>query len=572
MRRCSVPFRGDTSRLYSTRPAALSASVLILFGCTRGNSPTETGRASQPGGVEWGDEVCCDQPTSGFDRLREEGVARGLDFEIEDGGVENGGNINGGISTGDMDRDGDLDLIFGSLDTRPKVYLNDGSGFFEALETPEVGLQALFGTLASQHSVIDVDGDGWLDIIQIGLGAVWIYWNRGDLSFSDPELLYQEKAWPKPQLGTMAWGDMDADGDLDLLVTGLELREQQQSQEPMPIGHPEILLRNEGGTFEVVAELSPDGTSGVNITATFTDRDNDGDQDLFVPADLGQVMADYPPSAFYRNDGLGEDGLPIWINDAPQIGADVYMSSMGLVTGDWNDDGELDYCISDIGPILCLLSQEDGSYYDGGVALGLQATSSGEASAWSGWGIEIADLDNDGLEDAVAAGGQPIGGFSGGRSYPDVIWQGVRGDQARFLDVTHDVEFGSADDHYGLVTADFDGDGWLEVVLAGVPGPPLYWQNRCGEEAWVSLELVAPAPNWQAFGARVELSADDMTWTRELQNVHAMSQHSTDLHYGLGSAEQVDALRIRWPDGAITELEDLPIRRKIRITHPDLVD
>ena len=105
------------------------------------------------------------------------------------------------------------------------------------------------------------------------------------------------------QLG--AWLErLDGDGDLDVLLTGLEVRGQESSKEGLPLGHPEILLQNDDGQFKPIAELSPNGTSGVNITATFTDRDGDGDQDLLVPADLGQIMADLPPSAFYRNDGF----------------------------------------------------------------------------------------------------------------------------------------------------------------------------------------------------------------------------------------------------------------------------
>lgn len=508
----------------------------------------------------------------GFDRLREEGQTRGLDIEIEGITQQSAGNVNGGLSTGDLDLDGDLDLVFGSLDNRPRVLINDGKGSFTESAQPNLSLQAEFGTLASQHGVIDVNGDGWIDLVQIGMGAAWVYWNEGELEFSPPEPIYVEQQWPMVQLGSMAWGDMDGDGDLDVLLTGLEVRGKEPSEDGLPLGHPEILLRNDEGQFEPIAELSPNGTSGVNITATFTDRDGDGDQDLLVPADLGQIMADLPPSAFYRNDGLDNDGLPIWFNDAPEIGADVHMSSMGLVTGDWNDDLQFDYCISDIGPVLCLMSQSDGNYYEGGVALGLQASSTDDPDGWSGWGIEVGDFDNDGLEDAVAAGGQPIGGFSTGQTYPDIIWQGIDGAQARFKDVTNSVAFGSDQDHYGLVTADFDGDGWLEIVTSGVPGPPLYWQNQCGSNSWTSLELRGPLPNWQAFGARVELTVGDRTWVREVQNMHSMSQHSPILHFGLGEATQIDRLFIRWPNGSITEEENLPVRRMMQVFHPELAE
>ena len=124
-------------------------------------------------------------------------------------------------------------------------------------------------------------------------------------------------------------------------------------------------------------------------------------------------------------------------------------------------------------------------------------------------------------------------------------------------------------DHYGLVSADFDGDGFVEVVVSGAPGPISYWQNQCGAGAWVDIELRGPLPNWEAFGARIDLTAGDTTWTREIQNIHAMAQHTTRQHFGLGELDRVDRIVVRWPDGTEVVYEDLPVNRRILIEHPE---
>ena len=70
-------------------------------------------------------------------------------------------------------------------------------------------------------------------------------------------------------------------------------------------------------------------------------------------------------------------------------------------------------------------------------------------------------------------------------------------------------------------------------------------------------------------GARIDLTAGDSTWTRAIQNIHAMAQHTNRQHSGLGELDRVDRIAIRWPDGTEVVYENLPVNRRIVIEHPE---
>ena len=85
-------------------------------------------------------------------------------------------------------------------------------------------------------------------------------------------------------------------------------------------------------------------------------------------------------------------------------GADLEMAAMGLDSADLNADGQLDYCITDVGRPLCLVSQGDGLYAEGGASLGVYPDGVGGAGAFLstvGWSLDFADLDNDGWMDLM---------------------------------------------------------------------------------------------------------------------------------------------------------------------------
>ena len=243
---------------------------------------------------------------------------------------------------------------------------------------------------------------------------------------------------------------------------------------------------------------------------------------------------------------------------------------MGVAVWDVNEDGWLDYCITDVGPLVCLRSDGEGGWLESGPALELTAPDSVVAHAWSGWSVEAVDLDNDGLTDLVAAGGKPSGEFdSGGLGevvHPNGLW---RGGPEGFHDEAAATGFDDVRDHFGMATADVDADGFLDVILVDGAGAPRLWANRCGEGGWLRVTVRGGPGNSDAFGARVEVITAERSYLGEVGGVRGRGQGPPTLHFGLGEAARVRELTIRWPDGATATARGVEVRQHLVATHPD---
>lgn len=249
------------------------------------------------------------------------------------------------------------------------------------------------------------------------------------------------------------------------------------------------------------------------------------------------------------------------------------ISGMGGDIIDLNHDGILDYCLSDTGPVKCLVRLEDGNYYDYGLSLNMVPEGYGLDKQWSAWSLEIADLDNDGWVDIALAAGEEL--------HPRLFWSYWNNNfdppentntyhvdtllwgqpDGTFEDQAAVIGFDTTEEHYGLVTADMDGDGFPEILnLPGGKGPD-YWQNTCGEGNWVTFDLVGDASNREAINAKVTVEIDGVSHSRQVQAIRALAQGPSVVHFGLGEATQIDSLLITWPDGTQSFAENLPVNR-----------
>jgi len=239
-------------------------------------------------------------------------------------------------------------------------------------------------------------------------------------------------------------------------------------------------------------------------------------------------------------------------------------------SADLNGDGLLDYCITDTGDPVCLLSDGVGGYIESGSAIGLVPSASPlKEISTIGWSIDLADIDNDGNVEAIQSSGPLFDGPGGTVDWPDRFWRGLAG--GTFVDATDEVGFGDLGPNYALATADFNADGYLDIVVTGAGGTPLLWMNSCGDNAWLSIELIGLPGNQEAIGARAEVTTSAGTQVRELYTLRGKGQGPSRFHFGLGDHDSADRVRIEWPDGSVSEAEQVPSRRFVRVTHPDLL-
>ena len=369
--------------------------------------------------VTLGESIKCAEPTTGFDRLSEVGAERGIDLELSLAQEQGHGcnYIPGAVVASDLDADGDVDLLFGNVEGFPFVFANDGAGSFEAAAEDATVGEALAALDRAWLAVgaVDLNGDGLPELILSGDGIAVVLDNLGGLEFDLPRVAWDEGGWPRSCFQTMDWGDADGDGDLDLALAGLDVVpfEGFVPEEIVPdVGAAErVLLQEDDGSFSLALDLAPAGHDPwLAVMIQFTDRDGDGDADLLVGTDRGVPVG--VPSRFYRNDGPDGDGTPRLVDDALEIGAAAWAQAMGLDVRDLDDDGLPDYCMTDIDDSITCLVSGSGSYYVAGKAQGLvsDAESNPEWEAgftWSSWSFQFVDLDSDGLVDAAATAGEP---------------------------------------------------------------------------------------------------------------------------------------------------------------------
>lgn len=236
-----------------------------------------------------------------------------------------------GISSGDVDRDGDLDLVIASTETGLYMYHNDGAGQFTRVQMP-------LGTLAQDavfHTVlVDLNNDGWLDLFIATYQNGNFIWTNINGEFAGAPVLMQSK--PDALLAmALSFGDPDQDGDLDVAIghwaAGWYRRipgEESRNQ----------IVWNKGGLTGADFTDLP-GIPGETLSILFSDINQDGNADLIVGNDFD--IPDY----FYAGDGTG--GLHMIDHDSGMI-PHTTTTTMAVKTADLANDGSLDIYLAQI--------------------------------------------------------------------------------------------------------------------------------------------------------------------------------------------------------------------------------
>jgi hypothetical protein len=492
-----------------------------------------------------------------------------------------------GVAFYDYDNDGWLDifLVNGTrlegfaADSEPTSHLfrNNRDGTFT-----DVTLKA--GVAHSGWGqgccVGDFDNDGWDDLFVTYFGKNVLYHNHGDGTFTDVSQKAGVAGSGKRWNTGCAFVDYDRDGKLDLFVANYI--DMDLATAPVPESGPclyksvmvacgppglqggkNILYHNNGdGTFTDVSEaagiLGASGTYGLGVLTA--DFDNDGWPDIYVADDS-------TASALYQNKKNGkfqdiaiEAGCALSPDGKPQAG-------MGVSAADYDMDGNLDIVKTNFaGDTPSLYHNQGGANFeDTTFTAGL-----GAHTQFLGWGCGFFDMDNDGWPDILICNGHVYPEVEqlkteAGYAQRKLLYQNLR--NGHFADVSFQAGPGISEPSpsRGAAFGDFDNDGDIDIVVNTVNDYPQLL--RCDSKLahnWIKVRTIGTKSNRSGIGARLTCVTQvpgESKPHRQIDEVRSgggyFSQNDLLVHFGLGKAEKVDLIEIRWPSGQVDTVQNI---------------
>jgi hypothetical protein len=489
-----------------------------------------------------------------------------------------------GICVADFDGDGyqDIYLVNGrdlhdkGIVARNALYRNNGDFTFtdvtsqSAVPGTGYGLGCVWG---------DYDNDGFPDLFVTQFGRNVLYHNNGNGTFTD---VTDKAGVAGLDFGTLfhsgaTFFDYDRDGKLDLYVGGYvdlgpgaprycTVSGTKTSCPPTAYkGTADLLYYNNGdGTFTNVTKAAQIfQPQGKNLAVGAADYDNDGWPDLFVANDgLNAYL--------YHNEHNGKFDEIGTISGMALAARGSTMAAMCISLGDYDNDGALDLFITDFQQNSDHLWHNDGkgNFDEVSDQAGITLPTRGVL----GFGGGFFDYDNDGLLDLFVANGHVYPEVE--QVSPDVRFKQINSlfhneGQGKFSEATRQAGPGFKTPYVGrgVAFADFDNDGFIDVVVGNNGDPPLLLRNLGGNGShFVNFRLVGNPSNRDAMGARLRLTAGGVTQIREIAGGGSyLSQSDLRANFGLGPATRIDSLEVTWLGGKKQSFRELDADKFYRI-------
>ncbi len=528
----------------------------------------------------------------------------------------------GGVAIGDINNDGLSDIYLVANEGNNALYLNRGNMRFEDI-SESAGVKSP-GLWKTGVSMVDINGDGLLDIYLCRLGSYKgvtgkneLYINQGDLTFKEEASLYNlDFAGFSTQV---AFFDMDNDGDLDAYLLNHSVHAGNSFEDPSKrlqadsLAGDRIYINQDNYFVDITANSGIyQSALGYGLGIGLSDINQDGFTDVLVANDF--IENDF----LYLNNGNGT-----FTDGYHQMADYTSLSSMGCDLGDFNNDGLIDIITLDMLPEselirksivgedpleifnmklqmgympqykrnMLQLNRGDGTFSDIAMMAGVHATD------WS-WAPLFADFNNDGWKDLFISNG--IKGRPNDQQYlhfinseqvtgnprvPDsVLFNAMPTGNASnyFFRNNHDLTFANVSKAWGslpeLITqgvayGDLDNDGDLDLVLNNLDHQSIIKQNNSTSDSsshYLSIKLTGVSGNTRAIGAKAEVYHNSDYQLLEMYPVRGFKS-SVDyrLHFGLGNSLTIDSLIITWPGGHQSKVKNVPADQEIHFSQKD---
>jgi hypothetical protein len=474
-----------------------------------------------------------------------------------------------GVAINDLNHDGLLDIVLGNLNGPNTILWNEGALSFRAEEFMPTGRTRAV-------NIVDVDGDGWLDIVVTTQWAAPRLWrNNGNATFS-----YQPLVGVDRPAYAMQWADVDTDGDLDLVTASYdaELLELLRDSFLFGDGAGVVYYENQDGAL-VPTRLADESQA---LAISLSDLDANGSLDLVVGNDFN-----FPDQSWSYRDG-------VWQATSP-FTATTY-STMSFDMGDMNNDGAQEFFAADMFPYeqdsnalrawqpvldgiadtplppdnrqifenVLLFRGDDGLFTNRAAEYGVSAT------GWS-WSSKFGDLNNDGFLDLYVVNGMIAQDLFARLPNDELVEanQAFRNDNGERFVPAPEWGLGSLGSGRGMSMADLDNDGDLDVVVNNLNAPAQLFENDlCGGSS-LQVELRWPGSlNPYGLGAMLALHTDAGTYMRDVRAASGyLSGDPARVHFGLPEDSHPLRLEVYWPDGSVSTIDTFGSERIVTVTH-----
>ncbi len=529
----------------------------------------------------------------------------------------------GGVSIGDINNDGLPDIFFTGNQVKNKLYLNKGDLTFEDISS-SAGVEGN-SSWNTGTTMADVNGDGLLDIYVcavVGIngfnGFNELYINNGDNTFTESAAKYGLDF--DSYSSNAAFFDYDLDGDLDLYLLNHAVHTQNsfgrfdlRYERRYETG--DKLLRNDNGRFTDVSEEAGiyGGVNGYGLGLAISDFNQDGYPDIYVGNDFHED--DY----YYLNNGDGTftESLKKYFGHTSRF-------SMGSDVADINNDGRPDFLSLDMLPEdevalkssegddniqtqkmridrfgyhyqftrnMLFVNQPDGNFMETALMSGIAATD------WS-WSALFGDYDLDGQQDVFVSNGIPkrpndldfikflsneqiqqkmdntklvdqkaLDLMPSGNVH-NYVFKGS--EELQFKDmsekwITKDTLISGA-----TAMADLDGDGDLDLVTNNINQPASLYINKTNNKGnYLKLNFNYTEKNKFGIGTKVYSYTNGGLQFKELFPTRGFQASSEPMvHFGYQNVEQIDSIKIIWPNKTYQVLQNVPVNQTIKV-EPD---